>query len=335
MALLRKKDAGPSPATEPAPAQPDLAELTGQLGRLAELLAQTNHQIAEYLARRESQSATHQEQLAQALGAELSRLAEKLDQLAPTAGDGDAAAGDTRQWAALIEPLGERLERLESKLETIAAAQVAADQPGAGRAAPEILDALDNQSAAIARHMEGLRGQLERGFEELTGLLQPPTEPEPEQGPSTATSAEWQRAILGPDLAQNPALAFQREQLVGGVLEGDPAACGLAGQLLTFQAAPPERLPQLLKEIGEAYYRWQPKQQPGTTPMEEALVAWLHRRCEAAGIYNTIELVHPGQRYDAARHTASSRGVEISQVYGWIVLRDNGRVYMKASVSVR
>ena len=31
----------------------------------------------------------------------------------------------------------------------------------------------------------------------------------------------------------------------------------------------------LLKEIGEAYYRWQPKQPPGSSPMEVALVQWL------------------------------------------------------------
>jgi hypothetical protein len=136
-------------------------------------------------------------------------------------------------------------------------------------------------------------------------------------------------------LADNSALAFQWDQLLSGILEGEPGACGFAGQLLVFQSAPPERLPQLLKDVGEAFYRWQPKTSPGTNAMEEALVSWLQSRCEAAGIYNTIEVVHPGQRFDSARHTATSRGVEITEVHGWIVLRDNGRVYMKASVSVR
>ncbi len=69
--------------------------------------------------------------------------------------------------------------------------------------------------------------------------------------------------------------------------------------------------------------------------MEQALVAWLKRACEAAGIPNTIELVHPGERFDSARHTAATRGVEITEVRGWIVLRDNGKVYTKASVAVR
>ena len=119
------------------------------------------------------------------------------------------------------------------------------------------------------------------------------------------------------------------------MLEGNAGACALAGQLLVFQSAPPERLPQLLKDVGEAFYRWQPKKTPGTNPMEEAVVAWLQRSCENAGINNTIEPVHPGERFDSTRHNATSRGVEITEVRGWIVLRDNGRVYTKATVAVR
>ena len=114
-------------------------------------------------------------------------------------------------------------------------------------------------------------------------------------------------------------LAFQRSQLLGGVLEGNAAARALAGQLLVFRAAPAERLPPLLKEIGEAFYRWQPKTRPDDSPFEESLAAWLQRTCEAAGLHNTIELVHPGERFDAARHNASSRGVEIAEVLGWVV----------------
>jgi len=46
-------------------------------------------------------------------------------------------------------------------------------------------------------------------------------------------------------------------------------------------------------------------------------------------------LVHPGQRFDAARHNAASRGVEIVAVHGWVVLREGGKVYTKATVAVR
>ncbi len=170
-----------------------------------------------------------------------------------------------------------------------------------------------------------------------------PEHPAPRLGPQSAPAgevaevslADWERAILGDDLARQPGLAFQRNQLLSGVLEGQSAACALAGHLLVFRSAAAERLPPLLKEIGEAYYRWQPKTRPGNSPFEESLAAWLRRTCEAAGLHNTIELVHPGERFDSARHNASSRGVEIAEVMGWVVLRDNGKVYTKAAVAVR
>ena len=96
-----------------------------------------------------------------------------------------------------------------------------------------------------------------------------------------------------------------------------------------------DKMPPLLKDIGEAYYRWQPKSRPGSDRMEEALVAWLKETMQDAGIANTIEVVQPGERFDSTRHTASTRGVEITEVHGWVVLRDNGKVYTKASVAVR
>ena len=76
-----------------------------------------------------------------------------------------------------------------------------------------------------------------------------------------------------------------------------------------------------MKDIGEAYYRWRPQLGGGgADEMEQALVASLLRTCEQAGISNTIELVHPGERFDAARHHASERGVEVVRPLGWIVL---------------
>jgi hypothetical protein len=35
------------------------------------------------------------------------------------------------------------------------------------------------------------------------------------------------------------------------------------------------------------------------------------------------------------RHNAAERGVEVADVFGWVVLRDNGKVYSKANVSLR
>lgn len=200
------------------------------------------------------------------------------------------------------------------------------------QAVEESLAALAKQVAGVTEAIRRVQDQLDRGLEHLAEVLAPSAaagEPEP------VSSSGWEKAVLGSDMAAQPALAFQRNQLLNGVLGGDVAACALAGQLLVFQSAPAERLPPLLKEIGEAYYRWQPKTRPGNSPFEESLAGWLQRTCEAAGLHNTIELVHPGERFDATRHNASTRGVEITEVHGWIVLRDNGKVYTKANVTVR
>ena len=110
-----------------------------------------------------------------------------------------------------------------------------------------------------------------------------------------------------------------------------PGASGLVGSLLLFRAAAADKMPPLLKDIGEAFYRWQPRTSNRPSEMEKALVEWLMRACDQAGMANTIELVDPGERFDSLRHNASRPGVEITQVLGWIVLRDNGKVYTKAA----
>lgn len=195
------------------------------------------------------------------------------------------------------------------------------------------LASLRQQITVLTEGVHRLQDQLDRGLEHLADLLAPAAASAGE--PDHVSSSGWEKAVLGPDMAAQPALAFQRNQLLNGVLEGNAAACALAGQLLVFQSAAAERVPPLLKEIGEAYYRWQPKTRSGNSPFEESLARWLQKTCEAAGLHNTIDLVHPGERFDATRHNASARGVEITEVCGWIVLRDNGKVYTKANVAVR
>jgi hypothetical protein len=194
--------------------------------------------------------------------------------------------------------------------------------------------ALAAQMGDVAQAVRRLQEQLDRGMEHLAEIAAGPSAPASSEA-GEVSLADWEQAVLGRDMAADPALGFQRHQLLSGVLEGNAAACALAGQLLVFRSAPAERLPQLLKDIGEAYYRWQPKTRPGNSPFETSLAGRLQRTCEAAGLHNTIELVHPGERFDATRHNATSRGVEITEVLGWIVLRDNGRVYTKANVAVR
>ena len=109
------------------------------------------------------------------------------------------------------------------------------------------------------------------------------------------------------------------------MLSGEPAACSLAGQLLVFRSSPAEKMPTLLKDVGEAFYRWQPRTAPKPSEMERALVAWLQQDLRPGGSIQHDRVVHPGERFDSARHNATERGVEITEVLGWIVLRDNGR----------
>ncbi len=311
MPLFGKKDSADAERHEDAaPAGGDLRELTTQLDRLGEQLRQVGSHVAEYLVRREAQSPPPAESAGGALEKQIAALAEKLDRLAESGvakSTGPAAppAGLSEQSIRpLLAPLQDRLE------------------------------SLTRQTGSLAEGLREVQTHVDGGFQEIARLLCPP-EPAAEPQPAPRVTGDWERAIVGPGLAANANLAFQRQQLVTGVLDGDAGACSLAGQLLVFQSAPAERLPQLLKDIGEAYYRWQPKTRAATSPMEEALVAWLRQCCDLAGISNTIELVHPGERFDAARHNAASRGVEITAVHGWIVLRDNGKVYMKAAVYVR
>ena len=318
-ALFGKKDQNEPDVPQPTgeEEQTPLKELSSQLGKLGGLFTQANQQIVEYLVQRESQfSGGEGGESAAVLARKIDSLSEKLDRLTSgttTPGPANAAPGE--QSLDALAPLYEKLDRLESSMKAPADAS-------SGTAGDPALEAIRQ-----------LRVQLDGGIRHLSDLLAPQSEPvEESSGP--AGSSDWERAILGPDLVEYGELAFQRRQLTEGVLGGDPGACALAGQLLVFQSAAAERLPQVLKDIGEAFYRWQPKVAPGMNPMEETLAKWLRASCEAAGIYNTIELVHPGERFDSSRHTASSRGVEITQVHGWIVLRDNGKVYTKATVSV-
>jgi hypothetical protein len=307
--------------------------LTRQLDKLRELFEQASQRIAAYLVRRESQAAAAP---AGAFDADL--LRERIEALAEKV-DGLAGASAARAAPAAGQSSGMSEQAIRSLLQPIQKGLESMDRQGAALA--QAIRQAQEQNAGLAqavRHVQeqvgqGMR-QLDEGMQRLAELLSPP-QAEPEPAPPAVSSSDWERAILGPDLAAHPAMGFQRQQLLDGILEGQPGACSLAGQLLVFQSSPAERLPQLLKDIGEAYYRWQPKISPGTTPIEEALMAWLQKSCEAVGINNAIELVHPGERFDTARHVAATRGVEITEVLGWIVLRDNGKVYTKAQVVVR
>ena len=293
-----KKDQHESPGKIDGEEPVELAQLTERLAQLGQLLSQTNEQVVAYLIHRDSQ-----------------------------ANGGGVGDGATAALAEKIDTLGEMLDRLAGG---VPSGDASTGQSAASAVSEEVLTAA---MRPLQEKLDQLQQRLDAGLQNLADLLRP-EEPE-ETDASAAVSGDWQRVILGAELAQRPGLDFQRQQLLDGLLQGDPAACSFIGQLLVFRSAMTEKMPPLLKEIGEAYYRWQPKTQPGSNPMEETLVAWLKETMQDAGIPNTIELVDPGQRFDSACHNATTRGVEVTEVHGWVVLRDNGRVYTKASVAVK
>lgn len=334
--LSKDAPGDPPPDTvlvESAAADP-LRQLAERLGEAEATLREANRQLVDHLLTQSAAPAPAAAPLPAAVVERLDALSQRLDRLAaaprePAAPPPAIASGpsDPSALAAIVQPLLDKLAQIEAHL--------AAPRPDAAAAAEaavaQLRAAIHEHNETTAAAFRQLWQQTENGLRQIVEYVRPPEN----DAQAPASAAEWQRAILGPALAENAAIAFQRQQLIEGVLAGNAAACALAGQLLVFQSAVPERMPTLLKDIGEAFYRWQPKARPSANKLEETLAAWLVRACDDAGIPNTIELVNPGERFDAGRHNANQRGVEITDVHGWIVLRDNGRVYTKALVSVK
>ncbi len=207
----------------------------------------------------------------------------------------------------------------------------------------DVLRALERLERSTAENFARLRGELdepgedaEEPDEEQEPILPAPVAtpvPVPEQPvthvPQVVSEGGWDQILLGNQLA--PVAG----QLMADLSAGDASARELVGQLLIVRSVPAERIPKLLKEVGEAYYQWQPYQPNHDSPFLLSLVEWLTGICESSGLGNAIRLCRAGDRFDANRHIAKERGIEVTDVFGWIVLRDNGKVYSKASVSVK
>jgi len=142
----------------------------------------------------------------------------------------------------------------------------------------------------------------------------------------------WSQIIFGDQLKVDPGIGSLSGALLSEVQTNADDAVGMLGYLLAFRSADQERKPKLLKELGEAFYLWK---SDGNPRLLGPLINWIHAVLDRAGINNRIDLVQVGDRYDMQRHNAKERGAEVSAVAGWVVLRDNGKVYSKANVSVR
>jgi hypothetical protein len=331
-----KAVAAPPVAAPPVVAKGEAAgleELTRRYGQLGMALEQANQQTLAYLIER-SQAAG-----GGTLAERLEALSAKIDRLSgggPATAFAAAAGGDASSKGASGSVL-EKLDQLDARFKALSekAAAIDALKEAFVPTLVKVRDGLSEQHAALGGGIRQVQQQFDEGLRALAAMLQPVIahfQPPPDAAPLTG---DWQEAILGRELAEHPGLNYQRQRLLAGFLQGEPAACSLVGQLLVFRSSPAEKMPTLLKDIGEAYYRWNPRTSGKADEMENALVAWLQQACDRVGMSNTIELVHPGQRFDSMRHNAAERGVEITQVLGWIVLRDNGKVYTKASVAVK
>lgn len=320
-------DDAPGAAAESA----DRLGSTDQFERLERMLHDAREQVARLRSDRSA---------ADAVNEKLDLLLGKLDAAVQGASQKAGAAGSDTLILPLFEGIARKLDELDQAIRrvptTAAPAGPAAPPPEAlGEPIRQLQASLARQEETFGAALHHIYARMEAGFSEVGQLLQPPAPPAEETPELPAGIADWQRVILGEELCGNPALSGDCLQLITGVLHGQYEARALAGQLLVFQSAATEKMPTLLKDIGEAYYRWQPKTRPGTGKFEGALVDWLQRTCDSAGIPNTIEIVNPGERFDTGRHNSNGRGVEVTQTLGWVVLRDNGKVYTKALVEVR
>ena len=150
---------------------------------------------------------------------------------------------------------------------------------------------------------------------------------------------DWQRALLGVDLAE-----YRRGSISSGTaapgraLGGrSPARARCWDSCWCSARRVADKMPPLLKgRSARPIIAGNRRISPGSEPMEEALAAWLKETLQEAGHRQHRRTGRAGASASTPRsHTASTRGVEITEVRGWIVLRDNGKVYTKASVGVR
>ncbi len=150
----------------------------------------------------------------------------------------------------------------------------------------------------------------------------------------------WRVAAIGDELAGDPSCQAACDDLIREHLGGQSAATSLLGHWMTFRTVTPDRLPILMRQIGESFYAWRPRTQSGTMdddPMESALVRAIHSRCERNGVRNKVEVLRPNARFDSSRHEtdAGQGGTTVVEVRGWLVLKGDGAVIYRAKVAAR
>ena len=237
-----------------------------------------------------------------------------------------AVLGPVRDWMCGIE---RRIDGSQSE----AAARTPSDLGEIAAGMAELREAIQSLRRDLARELAELRQEMKSRVDrpaDVAHSLAAAAQTDP-----AAEQERWEQALLGRELVQNPDLALVRRQLLDDILAGQDAARSLAGQMMLFQSAAVDKIADLMRHVGEAYYQWRPRTTAAEEALERALASWVVKRAAATGLRNTIELVCPGDRFDSSRHLASERGAEIVAVHGWVVLRENGKVFTKANVTVK
>ncbi len=339
-----------APQTQPPASDGVLIHLQEQLRELRQRFDATDAQIADYLRDKtgtktgavNGEALTHLQQGVDRLLSQFdemkSQLAASRDDASPKGPESEAGRESPgsqevlqtlKQLAASQEELARKIvgtlgKRMSEELDLLRFQQIVHET------LTTEWDRREAEAEAKAR-AEAEAEALALAESEMDIALQAIEEPEPESDPSVEA---WSRAIWGAELTESEEFQPYLKELNRRLLEDDASVAALAGQLLVFRHASPEAKPQLLKDVGEAYYRSRIDAGDAEHPFERTLIRWLQTDCDRAGLPNTIEVVHVGERFDKSRHSNTTKGgAEVAEVFGWIVLTEGGRVYTRASVA--
>ena len=318
MSFLTKKpeNAPEDPASKPAQVPVSQTPKTSSvsLTELYHAISESQRQITDYLLKREESA------------------------ISAPAGSSPAQGGGNAPAAAQLQPVMENLNMLGQYLDQ----QVV---PALNRRFDVLEELLKNLPAGAvsaqtsasepAAVHEPVQAQPEEPVDDLMNSAPAQhTAPQPQPMRLSTDLTKLDKAFFG-EMALEPSIESERQYLLQGILAHESSSCYFGGILMMFQSSAPDKMVLLLKDVGEAFYRWA-NAIPGynVEQFEDVLARWAQWLCESAGLQNRIELVMPGQRFDSSRHNAVNRGATIARVHGWVVLRGNGSVYSKALVDV-
>lgn len=232
-------------------------------------------------------------------------------------------------WEALFAPLHESLLKLTRDVQTLRdelpreVAALAADSLAGSF--EHLSDRMDRLSEAVQTSCVAAPSTMHDAAPELESF---PTAPIADRLPP-----ELLEAVFGEDVGKSPELRIERDRLLDGLMRQDPHAGCFVGYLLLFQFAAVSERPRILRPLGEAFYRWCPKDN-GTQIFETAVIGWVNRRCQQVGLSLRVEAVTLNCRFDAERHHAAGQaGRDVTDVLGWVV-RSQDRIFDRAMVGV-